>query len=356
MKFIQVEYLVSLHIEIIQKEVDSMFQLRKIFGERIIKTGISTFLTALICIWLNLPPIFAVITAIVTIEPTAKASLKKAYVRFPASIIGTFIAVVSLFIFGETAITYAIAATLTILVTYRLKLYDGVLVAAITAVAMIPSVQDAYVYHFTSRLATTMIGLTTSTVINYLVLPPQYTDRIKELATSAKEDIQKLLNKRLKELTDEKFQSVKSDKNYKAIQKTMNEAEQLLQFQHDEYSYLRFNEEGLRDLNKIQRELQFIKLYLIHVGNLIYTPRNLNLKFTQKELDTLEKVLPLIDEDMSKVDVDHPVLEDLYDCIKELDEDSVFKAHLLNEIILLFRMLINHDKTTDVTNVKKDDN
>ena len=135
----------------------------------------------------------------------------------------------------------------------------------------------------------------------------------------------------------------------------MNEAEQLLQFQHDEYSYHRSNEEGLRDLNKIQRELQFIKLYLIHVGNLIYIPRNLNLRFTQKELDTLEDVLPLIDEDMSKVDVDHPVLEDLYDCVKELDEDAVFKAHLLNEIILLFRMLINHDKTTSVTNIKSDD-
>src|SRR5699024_8010543 len=144
MKFIQVEYLVSLHIEIIQKEVDSMFQLRKIFGERIIKTGISTFLTALICIWLNLPPIFAVITAIVTIEPTAKASLKKAYVRFPASIIGTFIAVVSLFIFGETAITYVYSSMFTILFIYRLQLYDGVLVAVISVVAMIPSVKVSY--------------------------------------------------------------------------------------------------------------------------------------------------------------------------------------------------------------------
>lgn len=327
-----------------------MFQLRKIFGERILKTGISTFLTALICIWLGLSPIFAVITAIVTIEPTAKASLKKAYVRFPASVIGAFIAVASLYIFGETALTYAIAATLTIFVTYRLKLYDGVLVAAITAVAMIPSIQDEYAYHFLTRLATTTIGLSTSTVINYLILPPKYVGRIKELATLSKKDIQQLFHRRVEELIDGKLQSVKSDKKYKEIQKTMAEAEQLLEYQHDEYSYLRSNEEGLRHLNDIRKELQFIKIYLTYVGNLVYIPRNLNLEFYSKELKVLQKVLPLIKDDMSEIDIEHAVLEELYECIQELGEDEVFKAHLLNEIIILFRTLIHHDRTTGVTN------
>lgn len=329
-----------------------MFQFRKIFGERIIKTGISTFITALICIWLGLSPIFAVITAIVTIEPTAKASLKKAYVRFPASVIGAFIAVVSLYFFGETALTYSLAATLTILITYRLKLHDGVLVAAITAVAMIPSVQDDYLYHFLTRLATTTIGLTTSTVINYLILPPKYVDRIKELATFSKKEIQQLFHRRVKELIEGKLQSARSDKKYKDIQKTMTQAEQLLEYQQDEYSYHRSNEEGLRHLNDIKKELQFIKIYLTYVGNLIYVPRDLKLDFDDKELEVLEKVLPLIKEDMSDLDIEHPVLEELSECIQELDEEEVFKSHLLNEIIILFRTLISHDRTTEVTNEK----
>lgn len=330
-----------------------MFPFKKIFGERIIKTGISTFITALICMWLNLSPIFAVITAIVTIEPTAKASLKKAYVRFPASVIGAFIAVMSLYFFGDSALTYSIAATLTIWVTYRLKLYDGVLVAAITAVAMIPSIQDEYAYHFLTRLATTTIGLTTSTVINYLILPPEYIDRIKGLATTSKKDIQQLFHRRVEELADGKLQSAKSDKKYKEIQKTMAEAEQLLQYQHDEYSYHRSNEEGLRHLNDIRKELQFIKIYLTYVGNLIYIPRNLKMKFDPKEQEVMEKVLPLINEDMSELDIEHPVLEELHECILEMDEDEIFKAHLLNEIIILFRTLINHDRTTEVTNKKE---
>ena len=61
---------------------------RHIIGARTIKTGLATFFTSLFCMLLNLTPIFAILTAIVTIEPTAKASLKKGYKRLPATVIG----------------------------------------------------------------------------------------------------------------------------------------------------------------------------------------------------------------------------------------------------------------------------
>ncbi len=53
-------------------------------GSRIVKTGIAIFLTAVICEWFNWPPVFAVITAIVTIEPTVSDSIKNGLVSFPA--------------------------------------------------------------------------------------------------------------------------------------------------------------------------------------------------------------------------------------------------------------------------------
>ncbi len=68
-----------------------MNQVRKwnIIGGRVIKTGIAVFLTVLVCEFFNIPTIFAVITAIVTIEPTATDSIKKGLIRFPASTIGS---------------------------------------------------------------------------------------------------------------------------------------------------------------------------------------------------------------------------------------------------------------------------
>lgn len=64
---------------------------KKIIGARTIKTGLATFLTALFCLALNLNPIFAILTAIVTIEPTAKASLKKAIVVCQQRLLGHYL-------------------------------------------------------------------------------------------------------------------------------------------------------------------------------------------------------------------------------------------------------------------------
>ena len=69
---------------------------KHIIGARTIKTGLATFLTTLFCLLLNLTPIFAILTAIVSIEPTAKASLRKGYRRLPATVIGALFAVILL--------------------------------------------------------------------------------------------------------------------------------------------------------------------------------------------------------------------------------------------------------------------
>ncbi len=56
-----------------------MNQVRKwnIIGGRVIKTGIAVFLTVLVCEFFNIPTIFAVITAIVTIGANCNGFYKK---------------------------------------------------------------------------------------------------------------------------------------------------------------------------------------------------------------------------------------------------------------------------------------
>ena len=60
-------------------------KLFKFVGGRILKTGLAAFLTAWICDALGLPVLFAVITAIVTVEPTASDSIKKGHHTFSSS-------------------------------------------------------------------------------------------------------------------------------------------------------------------------------------------------------------------------------------------------------------------------------
>ncbi len=63
-------------------------------GKRLIKTAVAVFMTAQICYLLNWPMIFAVITAIVTVEPTVDASIRKGLIRFPAAAIGAAFAMI----------------------------------------------------------------------------------------------------------------------------------------------------------------------------------------------------------------------------------------------------------------------
>src|SRR5699024_9559898 len=132
------------------------------------------------CQLIGRPPVFAVITAIVTLEPTVSDSIKKGIVRFPASAIGSFFAVLFIFLFGNSPVTFTLAATLTIITCYRLKLHDGLLVATITAVAMVEVVYDNYFMSFFIRLGTTTIGITVSTLVNLLILPPNFMKDIQK--------------------------------------------------------------------------------------------------------------------------------------------------------------------------------
>ncbi|HLR40472.1 MAG TPA: aromatic acid exporter family protein, partial [Virgibacillus sp.] len=147
-------------------------------GGRVVKTGVAIFLTAWICELLHWPPVFAVITAIVTIEPTVSDSIKKGVIRFPASAIGSAYAVFFISLFGNSPITYTLAAVFTIATCFKLKLHAGLLVATLTSVAMVEVIHGNYLVSFFIRLGTTTTGLLVSTLVNMFILPPDYTKEI----------------------------------------------------------------------------------------------------------------------------------------------------------------------------------
>src|SRR5690606_19790023 len=147
-------------------------------GSRILKTGLAIFITAAICVWLDWPPVFAVITAIVTLAPTVSDSIRKGLVRFPASAIGSAFAVLFITRFGNAPLTYTLAAVATILACYKLNLHAGLLVATLTSVAMVEVIHDHFLVSFFIRLGTTTVGLLVSTAVNMLVFPPNYSNDI----------------------------------------------------------------------------------------------------------------------------------------------------------------------------------
>src|SRR5690606_14422139 len=199
--------------------------------------GIAIFLTATICLWLDWPPVFAVITAIVTIEPTVSDSIKKGLVRFPASAIGSAFAVFFITLFGNSPITYTLAAVATLLVCSRLKLHAGLLVATLTAVAMVEVIHDHFLISFFIRLGTTTVGLLVSTAVNMLIFPPNYRTDILKSIQNISERAGTMLEHTFHTILFEGDANLQQDKELvKRLTTEIRKAEKLIHYHRDDFS------------------------------------------------------------------------------------------------------------------------
>lgn len=232
-------------------------------GNRIVKTAVAVFLTAYICVLLNWPPVFAVVTAIVTLEPTVSDSIKKGLVRFPASAIGSFYAVLFIALFGNSPITYTLAATLTIITCFQLRLHAGLLVAAITAVAMVEVVYDNYLLSFLTRLGTTTTGIVVSTLVNMFVFPPNYTKEIQRNITDTYQQLGNVL-RRLARLESKTTLAIQMNRAKRKIEKT----EELIRYQKDQSHFQAFVISGKEDFHVADKEVEQLRLVHYHLANI----------------------------------------------------------------------------------------
>ncbi|MGM8365911.1 FUSC family protein [Virgibacillus sp. W0181] len=251
-------------------------------GTRVVKTGVAIFLTAFICELLNWPPVFAVITAIVTLEPTVSDSIKKGIIRFPASAIGSAYAVLFIALFGNSPLTYTLAAVFTIVTCFKLKLHAGLLVATLTSVAMVEVIHGNYLLSFFIRLGTTTTGLVVSTFVNLLILPPDYTKEINEnihkICESMGNSIQRVFIHKLeyKDKNEERLNLMVNE-----LDKKIHRTETLIRFQKDEAKLHPFVGSKEAEFNKMQEKIKHLRFMHYHLSNLLNTPLT-EISFSEK--------------------------------------------------------------------------
>lgn len=325
----------------------------KFFGARLIKTGIAVFITATICYFYDLPVVFAVIIAIATIEPTASDSIRKGMIRFPAALIGAGLAMTFTYWFGHIPITYTLAAVFTIYICIALKLEAGALIATITAVAMIPVTQDHYFLTFIERVGTTTIGLVISTFVNFLIMPPHFSDEIKNRNDQLFKDTAVLLKKRTEELIySQNAISKDCQKEYMRITSELAKSFQLSHYQREEWKYHRHSVGELRAFITETKKLESLQQIHYHLGHLITVHINEEAfrhsdRFLLKQtIDSTVALLKTAGVTPSKEHNQH---------IKELDEQfwhtnngaqpssTKYQHHFKTETIVLFVILSIHD-------------
>lgn len=317
---------------------------KNIIGARTLKTGLATFLTALFCLLLNLNPIFAILTAIVTIEPTAKASIKKGYKRLPATIIGALFSVLFTFLLGDgNALTYALSATFTIVLCTKLNLHVGTTVATLTAMAMIPGIHEAYLYNFFSRLLTAMIGLVTAALVNFIILPPKYYDQVNDSINKTETEMYQLFNERVKQLLMGKYSANNAYKRLSALMRLTQKIETLLTYQKDELGYHKHRDDEWIQIKSLTTRAHTNRLFITHLSNIVYLPKDTNIKFTQEERLAILYIAESISDIQATGHFERQKnsVSVLKSSVKQLDEfdKHQLKSHVIYEILLIYRIL-----------------
>ncbi len=337
-------------------------------GSRIVKTGIAIFLTAVICEWFNWPPVFAVITAIVTIEPTVSDSIKKGLVRFPASAIGSAFAVFFITFFGNSPITYTLAAMATILVCFRLNLHAGLLVATLTSVAMVEVIHDNFLIAFFIRLGTTTIGLLVSTAVNMLVFPPDYRKDIQKSIQRISERAGNMLEHTFRTiLFDDDANRQQEQLIVKQLIKDIGKTEKLIHFQRDEaslYPWVRGKETELR---MAEKQLLFLHNLEFHLDALLYIPLH-DITWSAAERKVIMCAVTELANDLKhSIDYDHEKHQDQLKNITDLfwnnsigktASDAMRPTQFPPEFTILYELITIYDlvdKFFDPGSVKIDD-
>ena len=263
-------------------------------GSRILKTGIAVFITALICQMLDWPPAFAVITAIVTIDPTIHDSIRKAAIRFPASAIGAFYTVALVSIFGHAPITYTLSAVLTIWTTYKLNLQAGLLVATLTAVAMVDVVHSNFFIAFFTRLGSTTVGLLVSIAVNILISPPEYSEAIQKHLHNIARQISEALQRMSYFLLTNTAPDEALKQKLRVIHQEIRLTEPLIRFQQQDAHYT-FMRSPVTDISSAEQLLRFYEK-ILHRLEVMVAALPVTSSWTENEKEQLDTIIRQLSE------------------------------------------------------------
>src|SRR5699024_10785325 len=304
-------------------------------GHRIVKTAVAITLTAFICIWLEWPPVFAVITAIVTLEPTVTDSIKKGLIRFPASAIGSFYAVLFISLFGNSTLTYTLAGTLTIITCYRLKLHAGLLVATITSVAMIEVIHDQFMMAFFIRLGTTSIGLIVSILVNMFIFPPNYQKVIEQHL--------QLIRSNIGDVLRSEASLAKKQKKIVNIRKLLDKTKQFILYEVNERQLRPFIDKNEDMQTDYLRQLEHVELVYYHLKNMAAVSLE-STTFSKQEQNQIQTGMTELARYFTK---DRQVNEEYVTVFRQLmnrfwqgnqQDESHHPSSLPNELVILYEM------------------
>ncbi|WP_105994285.1 FUSC family protein [Staphylococcus simulans] len=211
-------------------------------GARIFKTGIAIVLAMLIASFLPKSagiPTVAGIGAVVAMQPSVFRSYKTIKEQFQGNLIGAFLSVSMVSIFGDTIIIMGATVIVLIALLFQLKLQHVATLATVTALIIMGQGGETGNFYASAfyRFVLVMIGVSSAFIVNVAFFPPKYETKLYYNSMNVASDIFIWIKLVINDTTE--FYHVKEDT--KSIKKRLNNLQQLFDYYKEERTFLKKN-------------------------------------------------------------------------------------------------------------------
>ncbi|KJS82226.1 MAG: hypothetical protein JM58_15360 [Peptococcaceae bacterium BICA1-8] len=317
-------------------------------GARTIKTGLAVCLTIFLINILeanikiaeyNIAGM-AAITAIIGIQPSIRSTLDTFKNRLIATMIGSVVAISFALTFGINPLLLGIASVSIILVCLKLGLDESIRFALITLVAVSTQSNEFDLLGVAYRIIGMFIGLIVATGLNVFLVPPNYTQDLKNKVNSLRATFENFYEEAISDILRE--ENINKEEIKGSIQKVRDELEETRSI----YSLLREDtkKEDRKELKKFKRSINAIqsnleRLLEIH-RSIIFIPTNHTYMALKKDLSIfLVGILKMhtkiydsivLDKEYEEIEMDvneEKVRRTIVNYIKETADENVFEFY-----------------------------
>ncbi|WP_192929621.1 FUSC family protein [Alkaliphilus serpentinus] len=159
-------------------------------GLRTIKTGIAVGITMMVSRLLGIDePFFAMVAALIAIQPTVSDSWQAGINRMLGTFIGAIVGVIFIVITPKNFLMASLGLIILIHIMNRLKWNESINIASVVFIAVFLNYRDGYTSYALNRLFDTFIGISIALIVNYLIYPPTYDKKLMEETNHVLKDI-----------------------------------------------------------------------------------------------------------------------------------------------------------------------
>lgn len=226
-------------------------------GARTVKSGIAIALAILIPPLLGMPDgsVLAGISATMALQPSTKRSFVQMKNRIIGNTVGGIVATIFTLILGNHFLVVGLAAIILIAILHQLNLDLVIGNAVVTTIVIMFASTDAIIPAATVRVLATIIGVIIAFLVNQLVFPPKYEEKLYHLLDFVTTEIMKQLRASVRKNTQ--YDLLKKD--LKWLESELDRVEGYFSFIKEEGSVFSKKKEKVIHLRRIIVYRQMIK-------------------------------------------------------------------------------------------------